>query len=458
MKKNLKVCCCIIRKDLKTLILKRNSKGPRDGLWEFPGGKIEKGESEHSCVIREVKEEIGLSLKNINFFTRTKHEYDDINVELIGFIAESHIISKPNLIVHSDYKWIKNSEFEKYAFPEANIKIIDELIESEKYFPEILSRIEIDYDSIYGYDLPLIHSSVDEIQKFLLTKNLKYLIKAIEIKPQIYIDESIDLNEIFYKIKPNQTLLNSMEKKYINEKRLDSYLVEKNFFESRAKAQVHILAGEVYVNNEKVLVPSKLIREPCDIEIKFLSDNYVSRSGIKLKSALDNFNVSANDKVCIDVGASTGGFTECLLRDGAKKVYSVDVGYGQLDYKLRSNDRVINLEKTNARYLTTKEIPDSIELIVMDVSFISITKFDSFLKSFTNNQIEFVGLIKPQFELNREKIGKKGIVTNENFRIEANLKVSSFLSNYFKNVSEVISSPIKGAKGNIESLIYCSNL
>lgn len=220
MKKNLKVCCCIIKQDLKTLILKRNSKGPRDGLWEFPGGKIEKGESELSCVIREVKEEIGLSLENINFFTRTKHEYDDINVELIGFIAESHIISKPNLIVHSDYKWIKNSEFGKYAFPEANIKIIDELIESEKYFPEILSRIEIDYDSIYGYDLPLIHSSVDEIQKFLLTKNLKYLIKAIEIKPQVYLDESIDLNEIFYKIKPNQTLLNSMERKYINEKRL----------------------------------------------------------------------------------------------------------------------------------------------------------------------------------------------------------------------------------------------
>ena len=103
-------------------------------------------------------------------------------------------------------------------------------------------------------------------------------------------------------------------------KRLDSYLVEKNFFESRAKAQVHILAGEVYVDNEKVLVPSKLIREPCDIEIKFLSENYVSRSGIKLKSALDNFDVSANDKVCMDVGASTGGFTECLLRDGAKKL------------------------------------------------------------------------------------------------------------------------------------------
>ena len=111
-----------------------------------------------------------------------------------------------------------------------------------------------------------------------------------------------------------------------------------------------------------------------------------------------------------------------------KKVYSVDVGYGQLDYKLRNNDRVINLEKTNARYLTSREIPDSIELIVMDVSFISITKFDSFLKSFTSNQIEFVGLIKPQFELNREKIGKKGIVTNEDFRIEANLKLAlSFL-------------------------------
>ncbi|SRR5210317_242489 len=241
-------------------------------------------------------------------------------------------------------------------------------------------------------------------------------------------------------------------------KRLDSYLVEKNYFDSRAKAQVHILAGEVYVNNEKILVSSRLISEPCDIEIKFLSDNYVSRSGIKLKSALDTFKVNPEDKICIDIGASTGGFTECLLRYGAKKIYSVDVGYGQLDYKLRNNNRVINLEKTNARYLTSEEIPDSIELIVMDVSFISITKFDNFLKSFTNNQMEFVGLIKPQFELTREKIGKKGIVTNEDFRTEANLKVSSFLSNYFKNVSEIISSPIKGTKGNIESLIYCSNL
>ncbi len=220
MKRTLKVCCCIIRKDFKTLILKRDSKGPRDRLWEFPGGKIEKGESERSCVIREVKEEIGLNVDNINFFTRTKHEYDDINLELIGFIAESHIISMPKLIVHSDYKWIKNSEFEKYAFPEANIKIIQELIESEKYFPEILSRVEIDYDSIYGYDLPLIHTSVDEIQRFLLTKNLKYLIRAVEIKPQIYLDESIDLNELFNKIKPNQISLNSMEKKYIEEKKL----------------------------------------------------------------------------------------------------------------------------------------------------------------------------------------------------------------------------------------------
>ena len=118
----------------------------------------------------------------------------------------------PKLTVHSDYKWIKNSEFEKYAFPEANIKIIQELIESEKYFPEILSRVEIDYDSIYGYDLPLIHTSVDEIQRFLLTKNLKYLIRAVEIKPQIYLDESTDLNELFNKIKPNQISLNSMEK------------------------------------------------------------------------------------------------------------------------------------------------------------------------------------------------------------------------------------------------------
>jgi len=242
-------------------------------------------------------------------------------------------------------------------------------------------------------------------------------------------------------------------------KRLDLILIEEKYCSSRNKAQVHILAGEVFVNGNKECVPSKLIDTNSTIEMKYLSDNFVSRAGEKLLSAIENFNIDIKDKICIDVGASTGGFTQCLLQAGAKKVYSVDVGYGQLDYKLRSDSRIVNLEKTNARNLDLSTISDNIDVIVMDVSFVSITKFDRFFYNFVKDKTKnvFIGLIKPQFELSKEKIGKNGIVRNSSYRQEAVKKVVGFIKDYYTFVSLPIASPIKGAKGNIEYLIYCKN-
>ena len=239
--------------------------------------------------------------------------------------------------------------------------------------------------------------------------------------------------------------------------RLDTHLVNNNFFASRSKAQIHILSGEVFVNGTKELKPSKEINDDSKITIKLLSENYVSRGGNKLEKAINYFNLDLNLKICLDIGASTGGFTECLLKNGAKKVYCVDVGYGQLDYKLRNKKNVINMEKKNARFLKRNEINDNIDLIVMDVSFISITKFNLFFDEFINEATELIVLIKPQFELEKSKIGKNGVVKIDKYRDEASDNVIKFLDKYFVSISEVINSPIKGAKGNQESLIFCSN-
>tara|TARA_A100001234_G_scaffold78867_2_gene69830 strand:+ start:17256 stop:17987 length:732 start_codon:yes stop_codon:yes gene_type:complete len=240
-------------------------------------------------------------------------------------------------------------------------------------------------------------------------------------------------------------------------KRFDALLVEKSLFESRAKSQLHIMAGEVYVDGFKETKPSKLININSKIEIKLLKDRFVSRAGEKLSKAIEFYKVDVDSKVCLDIGASTGGFTQCLLNNGAKKVYSVDVGYGQLDYNLRINSKIVNLEKQNARYLKKNDIDDEIDLIVMDVSFISITKFSDFFNEFTHENISYVGLIKPQFELQRDKIDKGGIVNNSKFRSDAITSVRDFLKKYFTNVHDTIDSPIKGTKGNQESLIFCSN-
>ena len=240
-------------------------------------------------------------------------------------------------------------------------------------------------------------------------------------------------------------------------KRLDLTLLERGFFSSRSKAQIHILAGEVFVNNEKITSSSRLIDEAAEIEIKLLKDNFVSRGGLKLYEALNHFKINVNDLVCLDIGASTGGFTDCLLRKKAKKVFCVDVGYGQLDFKLRENTKVKNLERTNARYLTKEEIPEKIDLIVMDVSFISITKFESFFKEFADKNSLFIGLIKPQFELSRDKLGKNGIVRNPKYRQEAKENIINFLKGFYLNILEPIESPIKGSKGNIEYLVCGRN-
>ena len=240
-------------------------------------------------------------------------------------------------------------------------------------------------------------------------------------------------------------------------KRLDLTLFERGFFSSRNKAQIHILAGEVFVNNEKITSSSRLIDETAEIEIKLLKDNFVSRGGLKLDEALNHFKININNLVCLDIGASTGGFTDCLLRKKAKKVFCVDVGYGQLDFKLRENIKVKNLERTNARYLTKEEIGEKIDLIVMDVSFISITKFESFFKEFAHKNSLFIGLIKPQFELSRDKLGKNGIVRNPKYRQEAIENIINFLNGFYLNILEPIESPIKGSKGNIEYLVCGRN-
>ena len=245
---------------------------------------------------------------------------------------------------------------------------------------------------------------------------------------------------------------------YSMKRRLDLILSEKNYFNSRSKAQVHILAGEVYVNGRKECVPSKLVDLESVIEIKYLSENFVSRGGQKLVAALNHFKINVEDKICMDIGASTGGFSDCLLRFGAKKIYTVDVGYGQLDYKLRNNLKIVNIENTNARYITTSTIDDFVDIIVMDVSFISITKFDSFFEIFTAANNEYVGLIKPQFELGKSKLGKHGIVKDSSDRIRAVEQVSNFLKTFYNSVSDAIESPIKGSKGNTEYLIYCKNI
>ena len=240
-------------------------------------------------------------------------------------------------------------------------------------------------------------------------------------------------------------------------KRLDLLLAERNIFPSRNNAQVHVLSGEVFVNSEKVLVPSKLIDDKSVIEIKLLKNNFVSRGGLKLEKAIKFFDVNPEGKVCLDIGASTGGFTDCLLKKGASKVYCVDVGYGQLDYNLRNNPKVINYERLNARYLKKELIDDEIDIIVMDVSFISITKFEDFFNEFSNKENIFLGLIKPQFELSQEKIGRNGIVKEQSYRDLAIEKVQIFIQGFYKNVAIPIESPIKGTKGNVEYLIAGKN-
>ena len=242
----------------------------------------------------------------------------------------------------------------------------------------------------------------------------------------------------------------------VEKERLDIILVKRNLVSSRDLAKSIIMSGNVYVKGIKEDKAGTKIDINSDIEIKGCEMKYVSRGGYKLEKAIKEFNIDINNKICIDIGASTGGFTDCMLQNGANKVYSIDVGYGQLAWKLRNNERVICLEKTNIRYITNEKVPDKPNFASIDVSFISLTKVIPAVLSILDKNAEIVCLIKPQFEAGREKVGKKGVVRDINVHKEVIFNIIDFI---FKNNLVILNigfSPIKGPEGNIEYLIYVS--
>lgn len=237
-------------------------------------------------------------------------------------------------------------------------------------------------------------------------------------------------------------------------KRLDTVVFEMGFTESREKAKAVIMAGEVYVNNQKSDKPGTEIKEDDVVEFRGKAPKYVSRGGLKLEKAMSCFPISLEKKICMDVGASTGGFTDCMLQNGAVKVYSIDVGYGQLAWKLRCDERVVNLERTNFRYVTDEQVPDKIDFSSVDVSFISLSLILPVLFNILSNNGEAVCLIKPQFEAGKEKVGKKGVVRELSTHLEVVEKVVSIAASLGFSVRGLNYSPIKGPEGNIEYLMY----
>lgn len=237
-------------------------------------------------------------------------------------------------------------------------------------------------------------------------------------------------------------------------KRLDILVYEKGFTDSREKAKAIIMAGQVYVDNQKADKCGTTYDENANIEVRGNVQKYVSRGGLKLEKAINNFDFDLNDKITMDIGASTGGFTDCMLQNGAKKVYSIDVGYGQLAWKLRTDERVVNLERTNMRKVTREQVPDEIDFFSVDVSFISLKLILPVARELMAKDAQAVCLIKPQFEAGREKVGKKGVVRDPLVHIEVVQNIYNFcLENGF-DVLNLDFSPIKGPEGNIEYLIH----
>ncbi|MBQ4517754.1 MAG: TlyA family RNA methyltransferase [Clostridia bacterium] len=236
--------------------------------------------------------------------------------------------------------------------------------------------------------------------------------------------------------------------------RLDVALTEKNLAESREKAKAIIMAGIVYVDNQKCDKAGTMIGPDQLVEVRGKTLPYVSRGGLKLEKAKEVFNLSFDDKVCMDIGASTGGFTDLMLQNGAQKVYSVDVGYGQLAWKLRNDERVINLERTNIRYLTEEQVPEKIDFASADVSFISLYHVIPVAYNMLKDDGLAVFLIKPQFEAGREKVGKKGVVRDPAVHLEVIQKIYGLATEQGFGVLGLDHSPIKGPEGNIEYLIY----
>ncbi len=236
--------------------------------------------------------------------------------------------------------------------------------------------------------------------------------------------------------------------------RLDIALVEQGFAESREKAKALIMAGIVFVNNQKSDKAGNIVKPDDIIEVRGETLKYVSRGGLKLEKAVSAFSLDLNDYICADIGASTGGFTDCMLQNGAKKVYSIDVGYGQLAWKLRTDERVVNLERTNFRYVTEMQVPDKLDFASVDVSFISLSLILPVMRNLLKDNGTAVCLIKPQFEAGKENVGKKGVVRDKNVHIAVIEKIINLASDNKFTLLGLDFSPVKGPEGNIEYLCY----
>ena len=236
--------------------------------------------------------------------------------------------------------------------------------------------------------------------------------------------------------------------------RLDRLLVDRGLAESRERAQVLILAGRVLVNGQKREKAGMLVAEDAVLRIIGEPLPFVSRGGLKLEAALKEFRITVEDKVALDVGASTGGFTDCLLQHGVKKVYAVDVGYGQMAWKLRQDHRVVTIERTNIREIDPSLLPEPIDIAVADVSFISLEKVIPAILKFLKLDAQIIALIKPQFEVGKGRVGKGGIVRDEEARADAVSRIVAFVREQGLDVKGVIPSPITGQDGNVEYLVH----
>ena len=236
--------------------------------------------------------------------------------------------------------------------------------------------------------------------------------------------------------------------------RLDQYLVQHGLIQSRERAKAMIMSGVVFVNEQKVDKAGEMIKEDAKVEVRGHDIGYVSRGGLKLEKAMQCFPLTPKGKVCMDIGASTGGFTDCMLQNGAVKVYAVDVGYGQLAWSLRTDDRVVNLERTNFRHITEEQVPEAIDFASVDVSFISLKHIFPNLHLLLRPCGQAVCLIKPQFEAGRDKVGKKGVVREAATHLEVVERVIGMAIENGFSVLGLEFSPVKGPEGNIEYLLY----
>lgn len=238
--------------------------------------------------------------------------------------------------------------------------------------------------------------------------------------------------------------------------RIDQLMVNKGIESSRERAKALIMAGVVFADGIKIVKPGEEVPVTSEIHVAEKL-RYVSRGGLKLEKAMKVFDLELTDKTCMDVGASTGGFTDCMLQNGSKKVYSVDVGYGQLAWKLRTDERVVCCERTNIRYLSKEQVPEPIDFFSVDISFISLTLALPAIKNFISESASGVCLIKPQFEAGREKVGKKGVVRDPAVHVEVIKKVTDFAVSCGFGVAGLDFSPVKGPEGNIEYLVFLKN-